>query len=295
MPDKNKIISQVLVIANKTGLTDITPNILSESGNLIIHLSPHSVVARVATYVSKENPKKSSMLLARELRVAEHLKNWGVPVVSPINFASAGPYDLGGIWMTFWNYITPTKLNLSASEAIRLLSNLTIAMKDFSDKLPVLGVWERVKMSAERLNKDSDLNIKPLVDLFYRTDHQMRIIEPTHLWPAHGDAHSRNLVPSTEGWLWTDFEDASLMPKYWDVASFVANLVLFKGFKHPVFDYLLNQTSIINDLKSFEFALTARLLMSVLGNVDLAQQGFGDLKFAMQQLKLVNNFFPLTL
>lgn len=193
--------------------------------------------------------------------------------------------------MTFWNYILPTQIQPpKPSGAVQLINMLSIAMKDFSDDLPVLGVWERISQSATRLKKNSDPLIKSLLEVFQRVDGQMRMIEPELLIPAHGDAHIRNLLPSPEGWLWIDFEDASLMPAYWDIASFVANLVLFNGFQVPIFRYMLDHTDMVTDLKAFRFALTARILMSVIGNLDLALEGYGDLTFATQQLELVEEF-----
>lgn len=54
--------------------------------------------------------------------------------------------------------------------------------------------------------------------VFVRVDIQMRL-EPSLLIPCHGDAHARNLLPSTEGWICTDFEDVYLMPAYWDLGA----------------------------------------------------------------------------
>lgn len=291
MPYKEKLISQVVLTSKTVGLSDITPIILSEGGNLIIHLSPYPIVARVATVISEENPDKANKLLTQELRVARHLQDKGVPVLLPTDLIDAGPYEAGGIWMTFWSYIPPTQLQpLTPSEAVQLVNMLSVAMKSFSDALLVLGIWDRVCQSATRLRKNSDSRIKSLLKVFQRVDEQMRMIEPRLLIPAHGDAHVRNLLPSPEGWLWMDFEDVSLMPAYWDLASFVANLALFKGFQEPTFRYMLDHSSIVTNPKAFGFALTARTLMSVIGNLDLALEGYGDLKFATRQLDLVGDF-----
>ena len=80
------------------------------------------------------------------------------------------------------------------------------------------------------------------------------------------------------------------MPAYWDLASFVGNLALFNGFKDPTFSYMLSNKEVITDPKAFSFALTARILMSTLGNLDYAYEGYGDLEFATQQLELAGDF-----
>ena len=38
----------------------------------------------------------------------------------------------------------------------------------------------------------------------------------------HGDAHRRNLLATPAGFLWTDFEDACMGPRAWDIAVFLA-------------------------------------------------------------------------
>ncbi|HYF37597.1 MAG TPA: phosphotransferase, partial [Prosthecobacter sp.] len=43
------------------------------------------------------------------------------------------------------------------------------------------------------------------------------------LQPLHGDAHAGNLMNTTSGLLWTDWEDAFAGPVEWDLASLVWN------------------------------------------------------------------------
>ncbi|KRE55982.1 phosphotransferase [Paenibacillus sp. Soil750] len=290
MSEKGKLVSQVLLIAEKTGLTEITPIELSIGGNLIIHLSPYPIVARIATVSSKEDSEYANKILVRELRVASHLQSKGIPALLPSELTDAGPYDVGGAWMTLWRYVAPTQLQPpSPSEAVELVNGLSIAMKDFSGDLPVLGVWERTCQSANKLRSNSDQRIQALLSVFQRVNKQMRI-EPSLLIPCHGDAHARNLLPSPEGWIWSDFEDVSLMPAYWDLASFVGNHALFGGIQQPTFRYILNHFDNGTDLKAFGVAITARTLMSTLGNLDFSLAGYGDLKFATRQLELAEDF-----
>ena len=89
--------------------------------------------------------------------------------------------------------------------------------------------------------------------------------------------------------IWTDFEDVSLMPVYWDLASFVCNLALFRGIQQPTFRYILDHID-NTDLKSFGFAIIARTLMSTLGNLDYALAGHGNLEVASKQLELAEDF-----
>nr|WP_227872405.1 phosphotransferase [Paenibacillus albus] len=157
-------------------------------------------------------------------------------------------------------------------------------MRQYPGELPVLGVWERTCHSAARLERHSDPRIRNLLHVFQEVNEQLYAKEMV-LVPCHGDAHKRNLWPSPGGWLWMDFEDVSLMPMHWDTASYVGNLVLFGGLQEPTFRYMVEQTEISSDTEAFAFTVSARILMSIIGNLDYALQGHGDLEFASRQLE----------
>ncbi|WP_246362712.1 hypothetical protein [Paenibacillus alba] len=181
--EKGILISQVLSIAESNGLTDITPIELSNGGNLIIHLAPYPIVARIATVISKENAEYAYKILDRELHISRHLQSKSVPVLCPADLSDAGPHDVAGTWLTLWEYIPPTVIQPpSPSEVVELVNGLSLAMKDFFDELPMLGVWERTCQSAARLRKYSDLRIQALIKVFLRVDKRMRL-EPSLLLP----------------------------------------------------------------------------------------------------------------
>lgn len=285
MIDKSKLISEVLFIAKKAGIKGVMPVELRHGGNLIIHLSPHPIVARIAIMASQDNAEYASYRLARELRAARHLQSKGVPALLPTDDPDAGPYEIDGIWFTFWTYVPPTALPpLYPNEAIERVRSLSLALHDFEDGLPTLGVWERACQSVARLTQHDDPRISILLHEFTRIDQWMRH-KTRRLIPCHGDAHPGNLLPSPDGWLWTDFEDLSLMPAYWDLTSYVGNLALFHGMKEPIFSYILSQISQRHDLEAFGMTMIARVLMSTLGNLDFALAGKGDLAFATKQLE----------
>jgi hypothetical protein len=71
----------------------------------------------------------------------------------------------------------------------------------------------------------------------------------------------------------------------WDLASFIANRVLFRGIQLPIYRYILSSEEIVVNQRAFNLVLTARILMSTLSNLDLALAGHGDLAFANRQLE----------
>jgi hypothetical protein len=289
LSDRGELVSQLLLTAERLGLMGIDPVILSEGGNLIIHLTPHEVIVRAAVVLSEQNAEHAHEILERELQVAYHLHNHGVPVLLPI--PNAGPHRAAGIWATFWRYAPPAQVEvLSPGEAVELVNKLAFAMSGFTGSVPVLGIWERACQAAARLSEHPDARIQSLLRIFWEINNQIRMIKREALKPAHGDAHARNLLPSPEGWLWIDFEDVSYMPDYWDLASYVCNLALFGGAQEPTYAYLMSRTEIIKDPRAFALALTARTLVSTLSNLDLALVGDGDLAFAIRQLELAEAF-----
>ncbi|MCA0756628.1 aminoglycoside phosphotransferase family protein [Paenibacillus sp. N4] len=290
MPGKDHVISQVVSAAGKTGLTGVQPSVLSDGGNLIVHMAPYPIVARAAIVHSKNNSDHAYKVLERELRVARHLQAKGVPALQPAELPGAGPYGADGIWMTFWNYVSSSPLKPpSPKEAAELVNGLSNAMQDFGGEAPRLGVWERACESAERLRESDDARIRALLEEFRRVDHYIRH-ESGRLIPCHGDAHSGNLLAGRDGWLWMDFEDVSLMPAYWDLASYVSNLALFGGVEEPAFKYVLEESGIVHDRGAFGAAVAARILMSTIGNLDFALRGHGDMAFASRQLEIAGPF-----
>jgi hypothetical protein len=190
--------------------------------------------------------------------------------------------------MTLWEYVEPVSLpTLSGEQAINMLNDLVKGMSDFRDPLPPLGAWRNVSKAADYLYsiKDDD-RISILLSAYEPVNERIR---SESLYPAHGDAHRGNLIPSSKGWRWIDFEDVSLMPKFWDYASFIANIALFKGLQHPVVQSVL-QNIASQDHPSFQFALKARVIMAPMTNLALALKGHGDLDFAQAQLDRAVDF-----
>lgn len=282
MANTQWLIEQVAEAASRLGLTGAVPAPLSAGGNLILHLLPYPVVARFSLIDSGHHARQAA---ERELSVARHLQIKGVPALAPTELVPAGPHPLGDAWMTLWQHIPATELPPpSPEQAQALVASLSVALADYPGELPRLAVWNRTAQSAQRLNAHPDQRVQGLLRRFRAVDQQLR--QPgLPLAPSHGDAHSRNLIASPSGWSWMDFEDACLMPPAWDAASFIANLALFGGLQHPTVSRFLQQAVAAGDGAAWRQALTARVLMSVLGNLDFALAGHGDLDFARHQLE----------
>jgi hypothetical protein len=196
--------------------------------------------------------------------------------------------------MTLWEYAVPSSLPpLCDKSAIDMVNDLTDDMADFHGPLPPLGAWRNVYAAVENVQTLSrkDDRIARLLLAFEQVDETMKSLDA--LFPAHGDAHPGNLLATPTGWRWIDFEDVSLMPKFWDLDSFVGNTALFHGLQHSVVDYVLTRSTVARDQASFQFALRARVIMSTVTNLSLALRGHGDLNFAYSQLERIHDFLAL--
>ena len=296
MSDQHESVAEVLLVAKELGVDGISPVILGDAGNLIVHLAPHPIVARVAKLFAGDDADAWRGILAREVRVAQHLARRGAPVVLPAAGAYAGPHRVGGTWMTWWQFLPKvSQPPLDPGHAFDLVDSLAAAMAHFPEPLPVLGVWQTAAETAGKLRTRAtpDVRIADLLMAFERVDERMRMLDSASLLPAHGDAHLRNLLPGPEGWRWIDFEDVSLMPRFWDLASFIGNSALLDGLRQPLVQYVLNHPLVLADRSTFADALTARAVMSTTTNLELALDGHGDLDFAMRQLDCMGDFLAL--
>ncbi|WEG11701.1 phosphotransferase [Pullulanibacillus sp. KACC 23026] len=293
MVNTETIIKDLLKATDRLGLLNTNPEILSDAGNLIVRLTPYPIVARIAKLFEDDDPYFWKNVLLQELEVVGYLEKNNVPVVSFTTQIPAGPHKIGSTWMTLWEYIAPLEIPpLKGKEVINMLNVMIKALNNYGGPLQIFGAWKNVNQAAEYLTKldDKDKRILLLLKEFEKVDKDIRQLE---LFPAHGDAHPNNLIPSSNGWRWIDFEDVSLMPKFWDLASFIGNITLFKGLEHPVADYVLNLESVASDKKTFQFVLKARVIMSITTNIALALEGNGDLDFALAQLDNFANFLSI--
>jgi hypothetical protein len=283
-----EILDEVKKILFNMGFENFEFKILSESAHVIIHLRPYDVVVRMA--LNSGQNIETDQVMARELHLANFLDDHGIPVIaSKLNIPS-GPYKLEDHCFSLWPYYPYSKdQTMTPRQAINYLKVLSEALKDYPMDLPELGVWKRARLSANNLKSNKEAILRGLLNDFETVDTWMGQVKSVDLVSSHGDGHIKNLYPSRGKWLWTDFEDASKMPKYWDLASLLANSVLFNGFESELYKEALRTTS-ISDVQSFYHCLQARILMSIIGNLDFALRGMGDMDYVNLQLQKYDGF-----
>ncbi|HEY4590942.1 MAG TPA: phosphotransferase [Thermoanaerobaculia bacterium] len=222
-----RALEAALAVARAHGVRSTDPEILAARSNLIIHLRPAPVVARVAGATAILRPDVREWF-AREVAVAGFLVGQGARVVPPSGEIPPGPQEHDGLILSFWRFVQPDPgRQPSVAEAAAALQELHGALRDFPGELPVLtSPLVEVPRLLDRIERRGDLEASDaalLRDAYERLSPVLR----SSARPAqalHGDAHLRNLIATAKGLLWNDFEDTCSGPIEWDLACFCGPL-----------------------------------------------------------------------
>ena len=207
-------------VARDLGLEALTPRILKNSNNTIVHLAPAPVVAKVGTSHFRGVALET---LERELAVARHLAGKDVPIVRPTRDVPAGPYEAQGSIVTLWQfYEAQSADSLGATELATRLRAVHEALRDITEPLPPFLVEledaARLLSDLERRSvlPDADLRLLQDVHVSLRTH---LISETLSSRPLHGSPHEGNWLATGSGPLLLDFETACRGPLEWDLSA----------------------------------------------------------------------------
>jgi Ser/Thr protein kinase RdoA (MazF antagonist) len=217
-------------VAEQAGLRIDRPLVLRDGSNLLVHLEPAPVVARVATITA--TVRAGDAWLAREVAVAGHLARLGAPVVPPSGMPAPGPHRHDGHTLTFWEYAEEVDAPLDARLAGRGLRECHEALADFDGDLPPMAMLREAEELVERVSLSTDD-----ADMLRRTAAEVRRRIDALALPlqaVHGDAHLGNVINTARGPLWNDWEDTFLGPRAWDLGCLHASARAFGLDSVPV-------------------------------------------------------------
>lgn len=217
-PDERvrKAVAAAVEVAAAHGIRTTEPRVLHDGANVVVHLAPVPLVARVATLTRLLRDGVTSF--DREVRLAGALAAAGAPVVPPADQLPPGPHEHDGTVLSFWPYVevlpeppTPGQAAAAWVELRGFLDALPAEgrpldtplddLAAFVDRAPAWGVPDDVVSSmAARLER-----LRP------RLDGEARRL--------HGDAHPGNLLGTRSGFRWADFEDSCSGPPQWDLVA----------------------------------------------------------------------------
>jgi aminoglycoside phosphotransferase (APT) family kinase protein len=215
-------------VAAAQGLSSDGAVVLQSRTNVLIHLRPAPVVARVmtGTIVLHANPRQ---WLDREVSVLRFLAPSGL-AVAPSSLIAPGPYEQDGLWMVFCEWWPQEKGGThgdDAAELGRLLRRLHDELLAFSGDLGDFGdLREDIERVHRLLRPTASVSSEMIESLRTRLraldDAVFRTSLPTQA--LHGDASLGNLLRTPDGPVWNDFEDTVRGPVHWDVAGYLVSL-----------------------------------------------------------------------
>lgn len=202
------------------GITPDRCDILQNSSTLVLRLT-ESLVVRVVQ--DRDGPRQGTEWFARENAIAQHLTQHGAPTIPLHPDLPPGPYEHLGYPLNFWEFVTRIDAEPDPAEIGRTLRQCHEIMSRFPEPLPKLAILtESIAILDER-----QLFAKPTQQMLRdHLTHSIDVLSAYPHQPLHGDAHIGNLMNTTRGLLWTDWEDTFAGPVEWDVASIIWNAKL---------------------------------------------------------------------
>ncbi|WP_324192607.1 phosphotransferase [Nocardia transvalensis] len=240
MPDQladrtSRALDAAVAAGRGLGLTVTDATVLHDVFSVVVHLVPSPVVVRVPTVApSYLDLEAQATRQQAELDVVTWLAEQGTPVIPPSPLVPREPVQRNGFSMTFWQFVEQdNSVEPDYEHNCRLVADLHAALRDYPGDLPFLSAAEprMVEDGLAALEAHPDL-IGP-ADLG-RARREWEVLEPVvrsraafeaafpgiDLQPIHGDAPAANIVTTSGGALYADFELVSLGPVEWDLAFF---------------------------------------------------------------------------
>ncbi len=251
--------------ARRGGLRFTEPKVLRDRGNLLVHLAPAPVVARVATLTGTR--RAGERWLRREVEVAGFLARAGAPVVAPSAELDPGPHTYAGISLSFWSYVEEIDAPLDAAEAGHRLRACHEALADYEGELEPLGTLTEAERWLEQLAAEGRIDADSAARLRGDAAVARRRIEALELpvQAVHGDAHLDNAINTAAGPLWNDWEDTCLAPRALDLGCLEAAASVWNDAPKPVAAALAAYGEI--DPEALSVFVAARRLQGALWSV----------------------------
>ena len=200
---------------------------IAAGSNVLVHLKPAPVVARVMTGTAAlhDDPER---WLTREVAVGAFLAERTDLVVPPSDILPPGPHEHDGLWMTLWKFVAHDEQAPppQPGELGRSLRALHAALADFPGELaPLSEIRDWLVGLIADLRPSPALTERDIDGLRFDLDALSPTVFESSL-PAqalHGDASLSNLLRTGSGLVWNDLEDVCAGPVAWDVAGLVAS------------------------------------------------------------------------
>jgi len=234
-------IRAALETAAAHGITADRCDILQDGSTLVLRLT-ETLVARVVQ--DSDGPRQGTAWFARENAIAQHLTAHHAPVIPLHPDLPPGPHEHLGYPMNFWEFVTRIPAEPAPAEVGRTLRQCHEILRTFTGELPVLGIITETIAILETREVFPATTLRMLHD---RLTTSLEALRHLPAQPLHGDAHMGNLMHTTRGLLWTDWEDAFTGPIEWDIASLIWNAQILDE-DHAAVNAILEAYGPVNEL-----------------------------------------------
>jgi hypothetical protein len=216
-----KAVAAAVAVATEQGLRVAEAIPVGTGSNVIVHLLPHPIVARVMCGTVVLHPDPHAWL-TREIDVGAFLAERMTAVVAPTKEIDPGPYVSADLWMSFWEHVEVRETPLEALEIGRALRALHDALAEYRGPLPRSAVLYEIDWLLDALSGDdgvSELSAERdrLAEVIHALEHA------TDQQPIHADAGLSNLLATSSGPRWNDLEDVCIGTIDWDVAGVLSD------------------------------------------------------------------------
>lgn len=226
-----RAVTAAVAAAGELGIRSDGPVVLHDVFSVVVHLAPHPVVARIPVVLTGDlDPDRQAARQQRELDVVAWLHGEGVAVVPPSDLVPRAPVRRDGFPMTFWQLAEVADDHEPYRGVdISWSARLHAALAGYPGELPFLAPFNqglpamlaelgRVDMASaadvERARAEYGALRKVLADEAAFT----AAFPGVRVQPVQGDAPSHNVIRTTTGIRFSDFEDVTRGPVEWDLA-----------------------------------------------------------------------------
>ena len=208
-------------VAARHGIIAAEPAVLADGANIVVHLRPAPVVAKVAASTPAVRRPVGDWL-QRELDVSAFLAADGAPVVPPSPELPATTHHDGGHVMSFWRYLPPADperpLRPDEETIGSMLRDLHAALRRYPKTPPTLAPLQDIPAFLAR--PQTQISQERKAALAAACQRLTAKLDPAaEQQVLHGDASAGNLMATDRGWVWHDFEDTCSGPVAWDLAA----------------------------------------------------------------------------
>jgi Ser/Thr protein kinase RdoA (MazF antagonist) len=218
-------VRAAVTVAARFGIAAKEPRVLADGANIVVHLRPAPVVAKVAASTPAVRTDNQDWL-QRELDVSAFLAAEGAPVVPPSPEMPATTHRDDGHVMSFWRYLPPADvagpLRPDEETIGSMLRDLHAVLRRYPRALGTLTPLQDIPAFLARPQTHiSEVRKAALAAAYQRLTAGLDPAAEQQV--LHGDAGPGNLMATDRGWLWHDFEDTCSGPVAWDLAASTAS------------------------------------------------------------------------